>query len=209
MTDGPARGRLRLDPPSVVSDASLAARLADLARASKPSASPVARRRWHLPVAGAAIVLATGGATFAAGQVRQHDEPRPTIVPAEHLAPTTTAPASAAPVGGEQKAPTPAASAERDGDAPRQAEALTPPTASPRSDEKEDHGRSEHSEHDETGEQASHETSRSSGPSGDDSGKDSESASVDDSDNRTGTRDGDGSSEGVSSVDGQAGEHSG
>lgn len=97
MTGAPDRGPLRLHPPSLLSDERLADRLAALARASMPTAPLRARRRWHLPVAGAAIALATAGATFAADQARQHEEPPRTVVPARHFEPAsapTSAPAT-------------------------------------------------------------------------------------------------------------------
>lgn len=89
MTGSAERRSLHLDPPNVLSDESLGERLAALARSSAPTASPRARRRWGLPVAGAVFALATAGATFGADQVRHHgDRPQP-VVPAAHLEPST------------------------------------------------------------------------------------------------------------------------
>jgi hypothetical protein len=168
VTGTPHRGPLRLAPPSVVADETLAARLADLARESRPTATPVARRRWPLPVAGAAVVLATAGATFGADQARHHDAPAPAVVPAEHLEPAehpsrsvTPAEADSTPTRSALSSPT-RRPGSRDDDGTRgPVDAATTPHVRPS-------GRAEHS--DDAGDDTHADATDDSEPDGDSSG---------------------------------------
>jgi len=83
------RPSLRLTPPDVHADQALGERLAELARASVPTTRPL-RRRWTLPLAGAAIVVATGGVGWATTAVVHHVGAGPTIVAGATLSPEPT-----------------------------------------------------------------------------------------------------------------------
>ena len=119
----PDRSPLRLPQPDMRADDDVAARLAALARASVPT--PAARRAWwRLPVAGAVVVVATGGVAWGAQSVVEHHRAAPAhhVRPGVTAAPTTAPAAAATPVRpGSRPAPTTAAPVPQ-----RQAAAATP-----------------------------------------------------------------------------------
>lgn len=98
---------LRLRPPTRTADAALGERLAELARASTPTTVRLRSHRWAAPVAGVALLVASGGVAWGTHAVAHHT-PRPDVVPGVRLAPVP--PPGPARVAGPEPAASPAPS---------------------------------------------------------------------------------------------------
>lgn len=83
MSDTPL---LRLRPPTRTADAALGERLAELARVSTPTTARLRTRRWAAPVAGVALLVASGGVAWGTHADAHHTR-HPIVVPGVRLAP--------------------------------------------------------------------------------------------------------------------------
>lgn len=80
---------LRLRPPTRTADAALGERLAELARASRPTTARLRTHRWAAPVAGVALLVASGGVAWGT-HAEAHHTRHPIVVPGVQLAPVPT-----------------------------------------------------------------------------------------------------------------------